>query len=120
MRFNPDASEESDLLPEGEYEFEVIRANESTSSHGNDMMVLKLRAGSNGKTKVVTDYIVAKQIRKVRVVAKACGLLDLFESGEILAEHFIGRRGRVKLSVEKSTNPEYPDRNVVDRYVTRR
>jgi hypothetical protein len=120
MRFNPDANEDSKVLPEAEYDFEVIRASESISSHGNDMMVLKLRVGSNGTIKVVTDYIVAKQVRKVRVVARACGLLDLFESGEILPEHFMGRKGRVKLGVEKSLTAQYPDRNVVDRYVVKR
>jgi hypothetical protein len=120
MRFNPDANEGANLLPEGEYEFEVIRANEATSANGNDMIVLRLRAGSNGTSKVVTDYIVSKQIRKVRVVARACGLLDLFDSGEILAEHFLGRKGYVRLAIEKSRNPQYPDRNVVDRYVVRR
>ena len=120
MRFNPDASEGSNVLPGAEYDFEVIRASESISSHGNDMIVLKLRVGSNGTSKIVTDYIVAKQVRKVRMVARACGLLDLFESGEILAEHFMGRKGRVKLAVEKSVNPQYPDRNVVDRYAVKR
>jgi len=120
MRFATSGNDKSHLLPEGEYEFEVVHADEKTSTQGNDMMVLKLKAGSNGTTRIVTDYIVAKQVRKVRMVAKACDLLDLFESGEILAEHFIGRKGRVKLRVEKSTHPDYPDRNVVSGYVAKK
>jgi len=119
MRFNA-VEQSNDLLPGGVYEFEVVGASESISTNGNDMIVLKLRVGSNGTSKVVTDYIVAKQVRKVRMVARACGLLDLFESGEILAEHFMGRKGRVKLAIEKSANPQYPDRNVVDRYAVKR
>jgi len=120
MRINPEVNENSNLLPEGEYPFEVIQADEKVSYNANDMIVLKLRVGANGSSKIITDYIVAKSIRKVRTVAKACDLLDLLESGEILAEHFVGRTGRVRLGIEKSKNADYPDRNIVVRYVAHR
>ncbi len=117
MRFSTNINENSNLLPDGEYPFEVIHADEKTSGNGNEMIVLKLRVGENGTSKVVVDYILSRQLRKIRMVAKACDLLDLFQAGEILAEHFIGRRGRVKLTVEKSASPDYADRNVVAGYV---
>ena len=114
MRF--DIKDKSDLLPEGAYDFEVIEASEKESSNGNEMMVLKLRAVSNGTSKVITDYILASNIRKVRSVARACDLLDLFGTGEILAEHFIGRQGRAKLVIERGVR-NFPDRNVVGVYL---
>ncbi len=119
MRFNPDTKDKSHLLPEGDYDFEIISADEKTSSNANDMMVLKLRAGSNGTSKIITDYILATNIRKVRSVAKSVDLLDLFQTGEILPEHFVGRRGRARLIVEKARN-SFPDRNVVDGYLTQK
>ncbi len=118
MRFNPDVKDKSHLLPAGDYDFEILHASEKTSANNNDMVVLKLRAGSNGTTRIITDYIVAKNTRKVKKVAQAVGLLDLFETGEILAEHFVGRKGRVRLSIEKSSHMDYEDRNIVDTYLT--
>ncbi len=122
MRFNPSTkiTNNGNLLPDGDYDFEVVHATDKTSSQGNDMMVLKLRAGSDGASRTIIDYIVAKNIRKVRAVAKACGLIELFESGEILAESFVGRRGRLRLETEKSVHPDFPDRNVVACYLAPR
>lgn len=118
MRF--DLGQKPDLLPEGEHEFEVMAANESTSANGNAMLVLRLKFGLNGSSKYVTDYVVNTNIRKIKSVAKACGLGDLIETGEILPENFIGRRGKARLVVEKSSHPDYPDRNVVASYLARR
>jgi hypothetical protein len=120
MRFNPEAKANTDLLPNGEYEFVVVAANESTSSNDNDMLVLKLKVGANGSSKIITDYVVSKNVKKVKKLAQACGLGDLVSTGELLPENFIGRSGRVRLVVEKSRNQNWPDRNVVENYVTRR
>jgi hypothetical protein len=120
MRFNPSSKPNENLLPDGLFAFEVKDAVEKTSRANNDMMVLKLRVGPDDKPALITDYIVSTNIRKVRSVAKACGLLELFDTGEILPENFIGCRGLLKLEVERSTNPNYPDRNVVTRYIAKR
>ena len=116
MRFNPDAEDAPLLLAPGEYDFEVLGAEEKTSSSGNDMFVLKLRAGSNGNSRFLIDYVLAKNTKKVFGLAKACGLVERILTGEILATDFIGKKGRALLSIEKG-KADYPDRNVVVRYV---
>ncbi len=117
MRFNPDQEQDSNVMPAGEYDFEVIYATEKISSGGNDMIVLKLRVGDRHRGHVVTDYILAKNTWKILSAAKACGLVELFHAGEILPQHFVGCTGRAQFMIERSTNPQYPDRNTVLSYV---
>ncbi len=119
MRFNT-SEQNKDLFPAGLYDFEVVGASESISTNGNDMLVLKIRIASAGVNKVITDHIVASNIKKLKRVSQACGLGDLFESGEIPAESFVGRVGKAKVIVEKSANQNYRDRNVVEAYLGRR
>ena len=116
MRFNPEAEDAPLVLAPGEYEFEVLGAQEKVSASGNDMFVLKLRAGSNGTSRFLTDYVLAKNTNKLFGLAKTCGLVDRFLTGEILATDFIGKKGRALLNTEKG-NADYPDRNIVVRYV---
>jgi hypothetical protein len=117
MRFNPDKEDASLLLPPGEYDFEVLGAEERVSTTGNDMFVLKLRAGSNGNSRFVTDYVLAKNTKKLYGVAKTCGLVDRFLAGEILAADFVGKKGRAFFTIEKGSTQYPEDRNVVARYV---
>jgi len=119
MRFNA-AEQSNDLLPGGVYEFEVVGASESISTNGNDMLVLKIKIEAKGLVITITDWIIAKQLKKLRKAAQSCGLGELFDSGEIPAESFMGRRGKAKIVVDRAANQNYRDRNIVEAYLGRR
>jgi hypothetical protein len=65
---------------------------------------------------VIPDYLVEKRAEKLKHAAAACGLLDKYETGSLPASDFRGKRGRLKLAVEKGKNG-YADRNVVADYL---
>ena len=65
---------------------------------------------------MITDYLVEKRIEKLRNAARACGLLDRYEAGTLTDTDFRGKRGNLKLGIEKGKKG-YPDKNVVIDYV---
>ena len=120
MKFNPireQANVEQELWENGQYEFEIIDATEKVSRSGNEMIELRVRISRpDGASRTISDYLLAKQIGKLRNASAACGLLDKYQTGELSDENFVGKRGRLKLAVEKSNNG-YPDHNVVAYYL---
>ena len=120
MNFEPRSEKqivEEKLWRKGVYQFEVIAATEKTSQAGNPMIELTLRlSDGNGSVRVISDYLVAKRAAKLRHAAAACGLLDRYETGCLGEGDFAGKRGKLKLAVEKGKNG-YSDKNVVADYV---
>jgi hypothetical protein len=121
MNFEPKTEKEiaeSKLMPKGEYDFEVVDAFEKLSkSSGKPMIELKLKLlhGKGGRT--ITDYLPAERQEKLRHAADACGLLDKYNAGSVSNGDFLGKRGRLKLGIEKDKTHTYPDKNVVLDYV---
>jgi len=119
MQFQPKTEKEiaeSRLLPKGEYDFEIIDAEETTSAAGNEMIELKVRVSNgDGIARMLTDYLLARRPAKLRNCCAACGVLDKYESGVVSDDDFPGKRGRLKLGIEKKRG--YPDRNVVADYL---
>ncbi len=116
MRVNPESDIAVLLLQPGEYDFEVLGAEEKISNSGNDMFILKLRVGPKGNTRFLTDYVVRKNTKKLFGACKACGLVAQYFHGEIVAGEFIGKVGRVLIGIDKGKG-EYLDRNNVVRYL---
>ena len=121
MNFNPKTEKEiaeSKLMPKGEYDFEVVDAFEKLSkSSGKPMIELRLKVsnGNNGRT--LTDYLSIDRQEKLRHAADACGLLDKYNAGSVSNSDFRGKRGRLKLGIEKDRTHTYPDKNIVLDYV---
>jgi hypothetical protein len=121
MNFEPKTEKEiaeSKLMPKGEYDFEVVDAFEKLSKSSGKPMIelrLKLPNGKGGRT--ITDYLVAETEEKLRHAADACGLLDKYNKGSISNNDFRGKRGRLKLGIEKDKTKTWPDKNVVVDYV---
>ena len=120
MKFNPireQANAEQELWENGEYEFEIIDATEKVSKSGNAMIELRVRISKpDGASHTISDYLLAKRMGKLRNASVACGLLDKYQRGDLSDENFVGKRGRLRLAVEKSKNG-YPDHNVVAYYL---
>lgn len=121
MKFTPKTEKEiaeANLLSEGEYDFEIIGAEDKVSSRGNDMIYLKLKVfADDGGFKFVDDYLLEAIEYKLRHAAEGTGLLEKYETGHLLASDFLGKCGKVKLVIQKDKNGQYPDKNAVKDYV---
>jgi hypothetical protein len=69
----------------------------------------------DGATRIVRDYILPQRPEKLLHAAAACGLREHYEVGELEAEDFLGKTGKLKLGTQKSR--DYPAKNVVLDYV---
>jgi hypothetical protein len=124
MNFKPCSEQEiadRKLWAKAVYPFEIMEAVEKVSQSGhNPMIELKVKISrADGASRVIPDYLVEQRAEKLKHAAAACGLLDKYESGSLPASDFRGKRGKLKLTVEKGKNG-YPDRNVIADYVVTR
>lgn len=131
MQFAPKSEKEireAQLWPKGDYAFEVLdrallggreyaTCETRSQNGGKDMIQLILRVSREGQQRIIVDYLMPEMPAKLRHAADACGLIDEYEAGELLAEDFIGSRGTLKLRVEKDKSGQYPDKNAVADYV---
>ena len=121
MQFDPHTEKEiaeAKLWPKGVYTFEITEACEKVSqSSGNPMIQLKIKlSDGNGKVRTISDYLTAGQAGKLRHAAAATGLLDRYETGSLTDRDFLGKRGKLKLGIEKGKDG-YPDKNTVIDYL---
>ena len=108
------------LWAKGDYPFEITDAEEKVSQQGgNPMIELKVKISRpDGLPKTITDYLLEKTPEKFRHCCEACGMLAKYESGVVSDDDFVGKRGRLRLAIEKAKkNSGYPDRNVIADYL---
>lgn len=127
MKFQPKTKkeiEEMNLLPEGEYPFEISQGLDKTSkikpdgSGGNEMIELLVRVyRENGTFLLVNDYLLESMAYKLRHAAEACELLTNYETGVLTASDFVGKTGRLKLRIQKDKAGQFPDKNVISDYI---
>ena len=120
MNFQPKTEQEiadSKLWKKGDYDFEVTDADEKRSKAGHPMIELKLRLSYNGARRTLTDYLLEEMPEKLRHASEACGLLDRYKTGSVSSTDFLGKRGKLKLGIDKDRKHKYPDKNVVLDYV---
>jgi hypothetical protein len=121
MKFTPKSDKEiaeENLLPKGEYDYEVIEATDKVSKGGNDMIELKLRFfhGENG-TRVFKDYLLEQMAGKLKHFCVSHDLQEYYDRGSLKAEHCLGVEGRAKVGIKKDETGRYPDANTVFDYV---
>lgn len=107
------------LIPDGEYDFQVMKAEEGVSkTSGNDMITLQIGVFlPDGTTRTVKDWLVGSDApmcaMKIRHFARSCDLMSLYEAGAIDQYACEGACGRVKIGSQDSA--QYgPQNNVVD------
>jgi hypothetical protein len=124
MNFDPKSAEEiasMQVFPKGAYQFEVIEGCDKVSQAGNPMLELKLKVSdAKGASRFVTDYLLEKVPIKLRHAAEACSLLQQYEAGELSGKDFVGKTGKLTLTIEKDKNKKFPDKNAVADYVVKR
>lgn len=126
MQFNSKSREElarESLTPPGEYDFEIMRAEETTSKKGNEMIKLKLRVFVENGEIHVYDYLVAGMEYKLANFCDAIGRSDDYDDGEINADNLVGCAGKLKLVIEEAEKDKdtgevkWPAKNVVKTYI---
>lgn len=97
----------------------TIHTSDATSKKGNDMIILVVNIfNDKGETKILIDYLLESTAAKLRNAMIACGLLDKYEKGYFLASDFIGKKGELRIGIEKDKSGQYPDKNKIIGYVT--
>lgn len=125
MKVEPISKEEAsnsnfNLLKPGTYPFEVLEAIDYKSERtGNQMIRLNLLIHlPGGGTRRLYDYLVNQMPHKLRHIAEVCGAVASYEAGNLEPHELEGKSGYVKIGIQKSKNPEYPDdKNTVNDYV---
>lgn len=119
MKFTAKSEEQIELeglLPEGEYDFQVLEASDQISKKGNEMIKLYLNVfDAQGKPRRVVDYIMEAFPKKLIHFCKHTGLEQSYASGSITAYECVDKTGRVRLTIEPAG--EYPAKNAVVDYV---
>lgn len=122
MNFDPKNEQQiaaERLWPAGVYEFEVVQgADKNSKSSGAPMIELRLKlSGRSGATLTITDYLVEKRIQKLLHAARTVGLEAKYKTGSVAGIDFRGKRGKLKLGIEKGQDG-YPDKNIVLDYLS--
>lgn len=118
MRFTPITEEqakaqESGVWPDDLYDYEVAECTEETSRNGNEMLHLKVWIfDKSGKRKMLHDYLVSSAAWKIRQFAASSGLLDAFETGNLMEGEIVGRTGVCEVGIEPA-NGQWPEKNKI-------
>ena len=121
FEYNPkEAKSEYAVLPNGEYECEIVGAVNTVSKAGNDMIKLVLCVyGNEGEQVRMYDYIVSPStLWKLKSICRCCEI----EFDGILDEQLlVGRRMNVLTKVEPERTVDgktYSERNSILKYVS--
>lgn len=120
-QFTPKSDKElaaENLLPVGEYDFEILGAENKTFNTGSEGIALKVGIyTSSGAVRFVNDNLifVDKAMFKVSQFCKCVGLYESYKAGNLDAEDCKARAGKCKIGIEPEG--EYPAKNKVSSYV---
>lgn len=122
MRFTPKTEKEVnkfDLLAKGDYDFEVVKAENTFSKKtGAEMIKLELDVFSeSGYRNRVFDYLLGSVEYKVKHFCDATALKPEYDAGELTADMCIGRSGRCSIGIQIDKAGQYQDKNIVKDYI---
>lgn len=123
MQFQPKSEKDIQaamLLPKGDYDFQVLEAEDLKSKRGNDMIKVNLGIFHGEAMRLrVFDYLLSAMEAKLRHFCDTTGLLAAYEAGTLCADDCKGRTGRCKLIVEEDETGKYDPKNSVKDYICR-
>lgn len=112
------------MVDDGIYDFEVVKATQKTSKSGNQMIELQLLVwDKSGKAHTVFDYLVSitSMVYKIKHFCDTVGLDKEYLAGNFDVMQCDGRRGKAHIIVQagqpNSNGGMYPDKNAVRDYV---
>ena len=123
MDFTPKTEEEikkANLLENGDYDFDVLVAEDAISSKGNEMIkvVVGIYVGSNIGSRVF-DYLLPSMEAKLRHFCDTVGLLKEYQAGNLAASMCEGRSGKCRIIIQEDKTGQYGPKNVVKDYICR-
>lgn len=113
------------LLPDGVYDFEVVKADRKTSRSGNPMCALTMHVWDKaGEKHTIFDFLVFSTanmcIKKISRFSKSTGIYEEFKKSS-LREDMVGLSGKVLIGTEdempRPSGGMYPRKNVVMEYL---
>ena len=119
MKISPKTDQQivqENLWPEGEYDFEVAAAEETTSKKGNPMIKVTLVCFDADRKRTITDYLLESMAFKLKHFLYTIGMGAGYESGEFTADQMVGRAGKVILKHEQQEG--FMPKNVVKDYIS--
>ena len=109
MKFTPKSQEELDfenLLPKGEYDFEVVKAEDAVSKKGNEMIKVNLKVFHGEGFQFVTDYLMEAMAYKLRHFFETVGMIDAYNAGSVQSADLVGVCGKVRIDIEPERTVE--------------
>lgn len=112
MKLTPKTQEEIDLenlMPEGVYDFEVVKAEDKISKKGKEqgltepnMIEVNLKVFHGDGYSFVRDWLLEAMPGKLLHFVNEAGLADKYADGEFVAADCVGKCGKVKIVVEEA------------------
>lgn len=123
MRITPRTEQDvapKPIIKKGIYKFRIEAAADKVSAAGNDMIVLTVQVQNEAGKAIaqITDYLTEKNAAKLRHAAAACCAIARYDTGELSAADFIGKRGNCRVIVTKDHSGKFGDKNEIADYVT--
>lgn len=115
------AATNRELLPEGEYDFEITDAEETVSRAGNDMIKISCKVDAK-IPRFINDYLVGseKAFWKVKSLCASVGIDNMQPDMVLEPSDLIGKRGVCVIAIEQGEydGNEY-QRNTIDDYLVK-
>ena len=123
MEFTPKTEEEikaANLLEAGDYDFDVLVAEDAISSKGNEMIKVNLGIYTGDKVRGrIFDYLMPSMEAKLRHFCDTVGLLKEYESGSLSANMCEGRSGKCRIIIQEDKAGKYDPKNTIKDYICR-
>ena len=105
------------LMDKGEFDAEIMTAEEATDKEDREMFALKLRVwDASGAERHVHDHVSPHWFAwKFRHLHVASGLLSVYEKGKTDADQLRGKTVRVMIGIE--SKGKFPARNIITDYL---
>jgi hypothetical protein len=118
----------SDLIPEGDYDYEIKKVTNKEKDGFNQMMWNLKLWGKDGKEWYFNDFFKFDEssnfcMRKIRHALVSCGCKDLWEKGSWNNHDLVGKCGKLTMIIQpagisKKDGKFYQEKNQVKDYIS--
>src|SRR6478736_10369488 len=113
---------EENNIPNGDYAYEVLSAEDKISAAGNDMIALTLRIFVGEASRQLTDFLLESMPGKLFHFCSYTGLARQYQDGTLTADDCLGKSGYLTIGTSKGKKKEnsdeyWPDRPNVKDYI---